>query len=179
MNFVRVCLFGLLWAIYFGLSARKTFGQGLIFIMLSISQLMLAIGNINRDEEIEKKHSVTIILLVLMAGLCGAICFSYIHKGFTGDRIKNPDSYLLEIEKINGEDQHTLELEKGDVLVVYCSVDRGSLNVEIAGPDGQIVYVGNEKNNVDEFKVNVLESGKYTIDVEAHHAKGRISVVKE
>ena len=37
---------------------------------------------------------------------------------FTGSRVKNPDSYSLDIQRMNGTDLHTLELQKDDVLEI-------------------------------------------------------------
>lgn len=42
----------------------------------------------------------------------------YNRPGFTGERIKNPDSYSLDILRMNGTDSHTLSLNAGDVLQV-------------------------------------------------------------
>lgn len=37
----------------------------------------------------------------------------YNRPGFTGERIKNPDSYSLDILRMNGTDSHTLSLNAG------------------------------------------------------------------
>ena len=48
--------------------------------------------------------------LVVLSGLAVfIICCN--QEGFTGSRVKNPDEYLLNIEKMNGTDLHTLELK--------------------------------------------------------------------
>ena len=94
-------------------------------------------------------------------------------EGFTGSRVKNPDSYLLDIEKMNGTDLHTLELHEGDVLQIEFETEKGELYMEIKAPDGTAVYRGNGKETTD-FAVNIRESGVYTIVVEARHAKGTI-----
>ncbi len=56
---------------------------------------------------------VGLFLLVLFAGI--AVYFSQTFA-FTGERIKNPDAYLLDIRKMNGTDSHTLFLLKKAVL---------------------------------------------------------------
>lgn len=94
---------------------------------------------------------------------------------FTGDRIKNPDAYLLDIEEMNGTDQHTLELQEGDVLQVRFETARGALSMEIQSPDGTVLYQGNGKETTD-FTVNVPGNGLYTVTVEARRASGTVHI---
>ena len=48
--------------------------------------------------------------LLLLAGICALLLIST-QENFAGSRIKNPDAYLLDIEKMNGTDLHMLELK--------------------------------------------------------------------
>ena len=123
-----------------------------------------------------KRNKVVFIalLLLLLAGIA-AFLFCYNQEGFTGSRVKNPDAYLLDIEKMNGTDLHTLELSRGDVLQIQFETEKGELYMEIKAPDGTDVYRGNGKEATD-FTVNIRESGVYTVVVEARHAKGTIHV---
>ena len=59
----------------------------------------------------KKSKAVFIALsVVLLSGLSVfIICRN--QDNFAGSRIKNPDAYLLDIEKMNGTDLHTLELK--------------------------------------------------------------------
>ena len=123
----------------------------------------------------KRKKAVLIVLsLLLLAGIA-AFLFCYNQEGFTGSRVKNPDAYLLDIEKMNGTDLHTLELSRGDVLQIQFETEKGSLYMEIKAPDGTSLYRGNGKETTS-FTVNIRESGVYTIVVEARHAKGTIHV---
>ena len=126
-----------------------------------------------------KRNKVVFIalLLLLLAGIA-AFLFCYNLEGFTGSRVKNPDAYLLDIEKMNGTDLHTLELHEGDVLQIEFETEKGELYMESKAPDGTAVYRGNGKETTD-FTVNIRESGVYTIVVEARHAKGIIHVQLE
>ena len=123
-----------------------------------------------------KRNKVVFIalLLLLLAGIA-AFLFCYNQEGFTGSRVKNPDAYLLDIEKMNGTDLHTLELSRGDVLQIQFETEKGELYMEIKAPDGTAIYRGNGKETT-EFAVNIRESGVYTVVVEARHAKGTIHV---
>ena len=112
--------------------------------------------------------------LLILAGVA-IFLFCYNQEGFTGSRVKNPDAYLLDIEKMNGTDLHTLELSRGDVLQIQFETEKGNLYMEIKAPDGTAVYRGNGKETTD-FTVNIRESGVYTVVVEARHAKGTIHV---
>ena len=120
-----------------------------------------------------------------LAGLCllliaGAAAFFLClnQEGFTGSRLKNPDAYLLDIEKMNGTDLHTLELLKGDALHIRFQTEQGSLYLEIKAPDGTSVYRGNGQD-VTDFTVNAPENGVYTILVKAHRARGSIQIYVE
>ena len=112
--------------------------------------------------------------LLILAGVA-IFLFCYNQEGFTGSRVKNPDEYLLDIEKMNGTDLHTLELHEGDALQIEFKTEKGDLYMEIKAPDGTAVYRGNGKETTD-FAVNIRESGVYTIVVEARRAKGTIHI---
>ena len=123
----------------------------------------------------KRNKAVLIVLsLLLLAGIA-VFLFCYNLEGFTGSRVKNPDAYLLDIEKMNGTDLHTLELSRGNVLQIQFETEKDELYMEIKAPDGTAVYRGNGKETTD-FTVNIRESGVYTVVVEARHAKGTIHV---
>ena len=126
----------------------------------------------------KRNKAVLIVLsLLLLAGIA-VFLFCYNLEGFTGSRVKNPDAYLLDIEKMNGTDLHTLELSRGDVLQIQFETEKGNLYMEIKAPDGTAVYRGNGKETTD-FTVNIRESGVYTVVVEARHVKGTIDIQRE
>ena len=123
------------------------------------------------------KRNKTVLIalpLLILAGVA-IFLFCYNLEGFTGSRVKNPDAYLLDIEKMNGTDLHTLELSRGDVLQIQFETEKGELYMEIKAPDGTAIYRGNGKETT-EFAVNIRESGVYTVVVEARHAKGTIQI---
>ena len=124
-----------------------------------------------------KKAVLLVLPLLFLAGVA-AFLFFYNQEGFTGNRIKNPDAYLLDIERMNGTDLHTLELHEGDVLQIQFETVKGSLYMEIKAPDGTTIYRGNGKETTD-FTVNIRESGVYTIVVEARHVRGTIHIQLE
>ena len=116
-----------------------------------------------------------IVLVLLLLGGITVFLLCYNQEGFSGSRVKNPDSYLLDIRKMNGTDLHTMELNEGDTLRIRFETTKGSLYMEIKAPDGTAIYSGNGKELTD-FTVNIPESGVYTIVVEARHAKGTIHI---
>ena len=126
----------------------------------------------------KSKKAVLLVLPLLFLPGVAAFLFFYNQEGFTGNRIKNPDAYLLDIERMNGTDLHTLELHEGDVLQIQFETVKGSLYMEIKAPDGTTIYRGNGKETTD-FTVNIRESGVYTIVVEARHARGTIHIQLE
>ena len=123
----------------------------------------------------KRNKAVLIVLpLLVLAGIAVFLCGSN-GEGFTGSRLKNPDAYLLDIEKMNGTDLHTLELHEGDVLQIQFETEKGSLYMEIKAPDGTSLYRGNGKETTA-FTVTVPEDGVYPVVVAARHAKGILHV---
>ena len=121
------------------------------------------------------KIKILIVIIILLAIAVVTFLFLSNQEGFIGSRIKNPDSYMLDIERMNGTDLHTLDLQTDDVLQIHFETVKGSLYMEIHAPDGSIIYRGNGKA-VTEFTVNIPESGVYSVVVEARRAKGTIHV---
>ena len=123
------------------------------------------------------KKGMAILTGLSLLLLAGITAFLFLHKqvSFTGSRVKNPDAYLLDIEKMNGTDLHKLELREGDILQIQFETEKGSLYMEIKAPDGTTIYRGNGKETTD-FTVNIRESGVYTVTVEARRAKGTIHI---
>ena len=126
----------------------------------------------------KRNKTVLIVLTLLILAGVAAFLLCTNQEGFTGSRVKNPDAYLLDIEKMNGTDIHTLELQECDILQIQFETVKGSLYMEIKAPDGTAVYRGNGKETTD-FTVNIRESGVYTVVVEARNAKGIIHVQLE
>ena len=123
----------------------------------------------------KRSKAVFIVLpLLLLEGLAVYLP-RYNQESFTGCRVKNPDAYLLDIQRMNGTDLHTLELHEGEVLQIHFKTVKGELYMEIKAPDGTAIYRGNGKETTD-FTVNIRESGVYPVLVEARHAKGTIHI---
>ena len=122
-----------------------------------------------------KRKALSITLLILcILGLavvltaCGQDCF-------VGSRTAEAGSYRLDIDRMTGTDRFTMELSAGDTLAVQFETVKGSICMEIKEPDESSLYAGNGKG-VSEFTVNILESGTYSIYVEARHAKGTVYI---
>ena len=126
----------------------------------------------------DRKQFFLIVLLLLFLAGAAVFLFCSNQENFTGSRIKNPDAYLLDIDRMNGTDLHTLELHEGDSLQVRLKTEKGALYMEIKAPDGTAIYQGNGKETTD-FTVNIPESGVYTVVVEARQAKGTIHICKK
>ncbi len=120
---------------------------------------------------IKSLFAVCLILISAFAASCSG------NNEFTGNRIKNPDYYLLDIEFMTGTDEYTLTLKGGDMLSVEFVTTEGSLKTEIKDSDGEIVYSGNGKE-ANTFTVNVKKDGEYVIRVEANKAKGKVEIKK-
>ena len=113
----------------------------------------------------------TSILLIVALHL-----FHSNHNDSPGWRLlKTQDSYTLDSQQMNGADSHTLNLKDGDVLQVTFETQKGSLHMEITAPDGTIIYAGNGEE-ATEFEINLLQTGTYTVTVEARHVEGKLSI---
>lgn len=121
-----------------------------------------------------RKKTLALIALLLLAA-AAAIAVIGRQSEFTGSRIKNSDAYLLDIQRMSGTDSHILTLKKGDTLAVTFETTGGRLTMEIAAPDGEILYQG-KGSEISEFTLAVPEDGTYTISVRAERAKGTIHV---
>lgn len=104
-------------------------------------------------------------LLLILAGCA---------PGFEGNRIKNADSYRLDIETMNCTDTHTLELKHGDTLKILFETVKGSLEMKITAPDGTALYQGD--GTVTEFTATAHLDGAYAIVVVGQKAKGSIRI---
>ena len=122
-----------------------------------------------------RKRTALAGLSLLLLAAAAAVFFLNNQEDFTGSRVKNPDAYMLDIQRMNGTDLHTLELQEGDALHIRFQTEQGALYLEIKAPDGASVYRGNGQD-VTDFTVNAPEDGVYTILVEARRAKGIIQI---
>lgn len=122
-----------------------------------------------------RKALLIVLAFLLVAGLIAGYLV-YNQNGFTGSRTKNPDAYLLEMERMQGEDQHQLDLKAGDELTVQMAIEKGQFTLKIKDPDRQVIYSGNEKSAAEDFSINITKEGTYIIEVNADHARGKASV---
>ena len=123
-----------------------------------------------------KKRWILILVLAVLALAAVVLVLRNRESEFTGNRVKNPDAYLLDIQQMNGTDSHELALKKGDVLAVTFETTGGRLTMEITAPDGSAIYQGNGTAEAAEFTLGIPEDGTYTISVRAEKAKGTIHV---
>ena len=59
----------------------------------------------------KKSKAVFIALSVVLLSGIAVLLLCRTQKSFNGSLIKNPDTYLLDIDRMNGTDLHTLELK--------------------------------------------------------------------
>ena len=124
-----------------------------------------------------KKHYkiyLIIFVILIIAGLSFFV-IRYNQKTFVGERIKNPDSYLLDIRKMNGSDNHSMDLKKVASLKISFETYKGSLNLKIVNQKNEIVYEGNGKVATN-FIIDLPSDDSYTFFVKAKWAKGYINI---
>ena len=127
-----------------------------------------------------KRSAAAVICIAALIIALGAAYFLHANRTneFTGKNVKNPDAYELDIEYMNGRDEHALQLRASDALRVHFEVISGSLRMEITAPDGSILYSGNGTAETD-FAVNIPADGEYGICVTGRRAQGTIRVQAE
>lgn len=122
--------------------------------------------------------NLLIVIVVILAAAAAVWFFVFNRAYYRGGIVQKPDAYMLDIEKMNCTESHSLELEKGDVLQVHFETVKGSLKMQISDPDGEILYSGDGKADTD-FSVTVQKSGTHQIVVKGRRAKGTIHVQLE
>lgn len=124
-----------------------------------------------------KKHYKIYLIIFVILIITGLSFFivKYNQKTFVGERIKNPDSYLLDIRKMNGSDNHSMDLKKSASLKISFETYKGSLNLKIVNQKNEIVYEGNGKVATN-FTIDLPSDDSYTFFVKAKWAKGYINI---
>ena len=112
------------------------------------------------------------IALLILMGVAAARPFTPV---FQGIRIRDSHAYVLEIQRMNGNDRHTLELRAGDVVRVAFETEKGFLRLQICAPDGTVIYRGNGRK-ASSFTLNIAQTGAYTMEVKAKQARGNIRI---
>lgn len=122
-------------------------------------------GTIMKQQKLFGIVMTVCALLLILAGCA---------PSFEGNRIKNADSYRLDIKTMNCTDTHTLELKHGDTLKIIFETVQGSLEMKITAPDGTALYQGD--GTVTEFSVTAPLDGPYAIVIVGQQAKGNIYI---
>lgn len=122
-----------------------------------------------------KRKALTIPLVLLCILASAVVLTACDSRCFVGNCAVMPDSFRLNIDYMTGMDKFTMELTAGDTLEIQFIATRGSIQMKIKEPDGNILYAGNGRG-VSDFTVNISESGVYSIIVKAHYAKGRVHI---
>lgn len=123
-----------------------------------------------------KKKSLIIAIAILALLACAGAAALLLRggaPGFTGSRVKNPDTYELAITRMNGTDSHTLTLRQGNRLQVHFETTAGEMTLEICDPAGSAVYSGDGKACTD-FTLDIAQDGDYTIAVTAKQGAGSL-----
>lgn len=120
------------------------------------------------------KIAIITFLLLLDAGLAIFLAV-YNQEEFTGSRERCFDTYIADIERMNGSNLHPLTLNAGEDLEIRFETQKGSLRMAIKAQDGTILYSGDGKY-APAFTLYIKDSGIYTVEVKARHAKGKIYI---
>ncbi len=124
-----------------------------------------------------KRRKLWLILSVIMLLAASVAVWQLIRANqayFSGDRIKNPDAYLLTFAYMNADDAHTMKLEAGDRLSVAYEISKGEIDVVIGIEGEDPIYRGNRIATGD-FYIEAPRTGNYTISIHAEKAQGTMN----
>mgnify|MGYP004528006149 CR=1 FL=1 len=96
----------------------------------------------------KKKTILTLGLILLVLVLAGAavLVLRGRQSEFSGDLVKNSDAYLLDIQRMNGTDSHTLTLKKGESVTLK-DIPAGTLYEVLENTDTDTMHKGYETEN--------------------------------
>ena len=110
-----------------------------------------------------------VLAAVLLAGCRNAT--------FNGSRTGNDSQLIMEYAVFNTTDSQTLELERGDRLLVEIVQEKGTLSLSIEGEGDEPLYA-DENAQSGSFELEIPEDGSYQVTVSGEKAKGSLSVVR-
>lgn len=113
-----------------------------------------------------------ILIACIIAALIIAIAF-FINDTptYEGQREKNPESYILKFEKMNGEDHHYLDMTRGKAIAVHLEKISGSFSLVIGIDGAEPIYKSDNVESGD-FDLPITQPGRYRVVIKAKHAKG-------
>ena len=94
---------------------------------------------------------------------------------FSGSKTGDENHFDIEFEVLNSSFTHDLELKEGESLEVTATKESGKISLRIQCGESDPVYQGDNLESTN-FKVNINESGTYTITVSGQKAKGHVVV---
>ena len=94
---------------------------------------------------------------------------------FSGSKTGDENHFDIEFEVLNSSFSHDLELNEGESLEVTATKEAGKISLRIQCGESEPVYQGDNLESTN-FKVNINESGTYTITVAGQKAKGHVVV---
>ncbi len=112
--------------------------------------------------------TVVMLMATVLVGCDGGATFS-------GSKTGDADHFDIEFEALNTSFSHDLELNEGESLEVTATKEAGKISLRIQCGESEPVYQGDNLETTN-FKVNVSESGTYTITVLGQKAKGHVVV---
>jgi len=121
------------------------------------------------------KKLVIAFLIVLVIAAAVMFFINCKTPAFNGSRVKNPDCYTMEFTRMNGSDEHSLELTAVSTISVDFSIEKGHADLVIGIPGEKPVYTGNDIIS-GVFELEITEPGRYTAAVTARNAAGFINI---
>lgn len=115
--------------------------------------------------------SICICLLAFLVTGCGISVFE-------GSRLGNDSMLVMEYTWFDTIEEQELVLAEGDVVCIDVASESGNVAVSLRKGEEEPIYEEKEIPT-STVKVDITDSGTYTVTVIGQRAKGSISITKE
>lgn len=115
-------------------------------------------------------------LLTLLALWMLVIVTGCAQPEFNGNRTGNNSQFVMDYTVLSRTETHEMDLQEGDVVNVEIENTSGRLDVQITGPDGQVIYQGDDADS-GAFSITIPKTGTYTFSVTGDGARGSVSFI--
>ena len=89
--------------------------------------------------------------------------------------VQNSNGFYITANNLSATDEHRMDLEAGEKLLVSAEVEKGIMTLIVIAPSGEKPFEGNF-TEVKNFEIPVDETGTYLFYVKMHRFTGRLDV---
>ena len=128
-------------------------------------------------EKIKMMKKSTLVIFTILVIFLLSICFVSKNAKSVECVADNENHYNMQFENLNAMYTHDFVMEQGEKIQVHIEMETGDIKVKIQRKEDVPIYEGNG-DVADDFIVNILEDGVYTVSITGRYAKGSVSFFK-